>query len=63
MAEKLIVKNFGPIRDAELDIKKTTVLIGPQGSGKSTIAKLAAIFGDKNAFNRSAFIATLRTFC
>lgn len=58
MADKLIVKNFGPIRDAELDIKKTTVLIGPQGSGKSTLAKLIAIFGDKNAFNDSAFYQT-----
>jgi predicted ATP-dependent endonuclease of OLD family len=55
MAEKLIVKNFGPIRDAELDIKKTTVLIGPQGSGKSTLAKLIAIFSDKDSFNNIAF--------
>ncbi|MCY7352889.1 MAG: ATP-binding protein [Cytophagaceae bacterium] len=44
MNEKLIVKNFGPIRDAELELKKTTVLIGPQGSGKSTLAKLVAVF-------------------
>lgn len=42
MADKLIVRNFGPIKNAELDIKKTTVLIGPQGSGKSTLAKLVA---------------------
>ena len=46
MNEKLTVKNFGPIRDAELELKKTTVLIGPQGSGKSTLAKLVAIFND-----------------
>jgi predicted ATPase len=46
MADKLIVKNFGPITNAELDIKKTTVFIGPQGSGKSTLAKLVAIFRD-----------------
>ncbi|MFN3850975.1 MAG: AAA family ATPase [Spirosomataceae bacterium] len=52
MADKLIVKNFGPIDDAELDIKKTTVLIGPQGSGKSTLAKLVAIFGDKIFFKQ-----------
>jgi len=44
MADKLIVRDFGPIKNAELDIKKTTVLIGPQGSGKSTLAKLVAIF-------------------
>ena len=42
MADKLIVRDFGPIKNAELDIKKTTVLIGPQGSGKSTLAKLVA---------------------
>ena len=32
--EKLIVKNFGPIKDAELDLKKVTVLIGEQASGE-----------------------------
>jgi predicted ATPase len=46
MNEKLIVKNFGPIKDAELDLKKVTVFIGPQGSGKSTLAKLVAICKD-----------------
>jgi predicted ATPase len=47
MNEKLIVKNFGPIKDAELDLKKVTVFIGPQGSGKSALAKLVAICRDK----------------
>lgn len=47
MADKLIVRDFGPIRDAELDIRKTTVLIGPQGSGKSTLAKLVAMIQDR----------------
>ena len=42
MNEKLIVKNFGPIQEAELDLKKVTVFIGPQGSGKSTLEKLVA---------------------
>lgn len=46
MNEKLIVKNFGPIREAELELKKVTVFIGPQGSGKSTLAKLVAICKD-----------------
>ena len=43
MGAILKVKNLGPIIDAELDIRKTTVFIGPQGSGKSTLAKLVAI--------------------
>lgn len=43
---KLRIKNFGPIKegylenDGWLDVKKVTVFIGNQGSGKSTVAKL-----------------------
>lgn len=47
MVDKLIVRDFGPIKNAELDIKKTTLLIGPQGSGKSTLAKLVAMIYNK----------------
>lgn len=39
----LRVKNFGPITDAELDLRNVNVLIGPQASGKSTLAKLYTI--------------------
>jgi predicted ATPase len=46
MNEQLIVKNFGPIKDATVDFKRVTVFIGPTGGGKSTLAKLAAIFGN-----------------
>lgn len=44
MPEKLIVKNFGPIKHVELDIKKVNVLIGEQGTGKSAIARLLNLF-------------------
>jgi predicted ATP-dependent endonuclease of OLD family len=43
---KIKIKNFGPIKngfldnDGWMDIKKTTVFIGNQGSGKSSVAKL-----------------------
>jgi len=43
MNEQLIVKNFGPIKDATVDFKRVTVFIGPTGGGKSTLAKLAVI--------------------
>lgn len=42
---KIKIKNFGPIKEGNLendgwiDIKKVTVFIGNQGSGKSTVAK------------------------
>ncbi len=41
--EKLIIKNFGPIKSVDLDLGKITVLIGEQASGKSTIAKVLAV--------------------
>jgi predicted ATPase len=42
--QKIVIKNFGPIEDADIDIKKILVLIGEQASGKSTIAKLIYFF-------------------
>jgi predicted ATPase len=44
--EKLIVENFGPIQKADLDLRKVTVLVGEQASGKSVLAKLAAQFSE-----------------
>lgn len=44
--EKIIVRNFGPIQNVEIEIKKFTVFIGTQGSGKSTISKLLTICRD-----------------
>ena len=50
MNEQLVVKNFGPIKDATVDFKRVTVFIGPTGGGKSTLAKLAAIFRDASLY-------------
>ncbi len=47
---KIKIKNFGPIKegylenDGWIDIKKVTVFIGNQGSGKSVVAKLISTF-------------------
>lgn len=47
---RIKIKNFGPVKegfienDGWMEIKKVTVLIGDQGSGKSTVAKLVSIF-------------------
>jgi predicted ATP-dependent endonuclease of OLD family len=42
--ERLMVKNFGPIKEIDIEVKDVNVLIGTTGSGKSTIAKLLVIF-------------------
>jgi len=47
---RIKIKNFGPIIDGNqtndgwIDIKKVTLFIGNQGSGKSTIAKMISAF-------------------
>lgn len=37
---RLIVRNIGPIKDVDIDLKKVNVFIGAQSSGKSTLAKI-----------------------
>ena len=46
MKETIEVRNFGPIPYVNIEIKKLTILIGGQGTGKSTISKLLTIFRD-----------------
>jgi hypothetical protein len=36
----LTIRNFGPIRDAEITVRDLTVFVGPQATGKSLIAQL-----------------------
>ena len=56
---KIKIKNFGPIKegflggDGFMDVKKVTVFIGNQGSGKSTIAKvISSLTWLEKAINR-----------
>lgn len=47
---RIKIKNFGPVKETVsvgegwIDIKKVTLFIGDQGSGKSTVAKLISVF-------------------
>jgi predicted ATPase len=43
MKATLKIRDFGPIRDLNLAINKFNILIGPQASGKSTIAKVLCV--------------------
>lgn len=36
----LVIHNIGPIKDADIDLKRFNFIIGPQSSGKSTVAKV-----------------------
>ena len=48
---KLIVKNFGPLKDIEIEVREMVTFIGAQASGKSTLAKLLSIFEDESFRN------------
>ena len=37
---RLIVENVGPIKYADIELAKVNVFVGPQGAGKSTLAKI-----------------------
>lgn len=44
--ERIKVSHFGPISYLDIEIKRLTLFIGSQGSGKSTVSKLLTIFRD-----------------
>jgi len=43
LKEKLVIRNFGPIKSVEFELSRFNVFIGEQGTGKSTVAKLLAV--------------------
>ncbi|MBO5625865.1 MAG: AAA family ATPase [Prevotella sp.] len=44
--ERLVVRNFGPITNLDIEFRQLTLFIGDQGSGKSTVSKLLTICRD-----------------
>lgn len=39
---RIIIRNVGPIESLDIELNKVNVFIGPQGSGKSTVAKIVS---------------------
>jgi hypothetical protein len=63
--EKLLVKYFGPLTEAELIIKDINIFIGTTSSGKSTVAKLLAIFKGaalRNSLDYARFVQLLMDY-
>jgi hypothetical protein len=40
MTERITIRNFGPIREAHMEIRDLTMFVGPQATGKSLAAQL-----------------------
>ena len=55
--ELLEIQNFLTIREAKLDVRRFTILIGPQANGKSVVAKLLYFFRN---FLTKQFVQSIR---
>ncbi len=51
-AESLIVKDFGPIKNANVGFGDLTILIGPQASGKSLFLELFKLMKDHDNIDK-----------
>ena len=71
--KRLCIKNVGPISEAEVEMNRFNFFIGPQSSGKSTIAKIfstcswiekevATTFNEKAVASPEEFISLMVDF-
>lgn len=55
--KRLVIRNVGPIKSVDIALNKVNVFIGPQGSGKSTIAKVVSFCSWMEKVNEATFRA------
>ena len=48
MEKAKLIKNFGPLKDIDIEVREMVTFIGAQASGKISLAKLLAILEDKD---------------
>lgn len=58
---RLRVKNFGVLKDIDIELNKTNLFIGENGSGKSVLAKLITIITDET-FNKTNYLKKFSEF-
>lgn len=62
---RLVIKNVGPLKYVDIVLNKINVFIGPQSSGKSTIAKIASFCSwleKENGRNRKGLVTELEKY-
>ena len=60
--DRLIVKNFGPLKDVDIELNKINLFIGENGSGKSVLAKLVTILTSYNTKTKEDFFKQIKYF-
>ncbi len=60
--DRLVVKNFGPLKDIDIEINKINLFIGENGSGKSVLGKLLTILTNLEVMKEENFFQKLNEF-
>ncbi len=60
MIESIQFQNFKALRDTTLPLGPCTVLVGPNGSGKTTVLQAIEIFSGRQSFGRNFVSEDLR---
>jgi len=58
---RLIVKNFGVLKDIDIKLNKTNLFIGENGSGKSVLAKLITVITN-HTLNKDEILLKIKDF-
>ncbi len=59
---RLIIKDFGPLKDVDIDINKINLFIGENGSGKSILAKIITIVRDLPNLHEDNILQEIKKF-
>jgi len=60
--DRLIVKNFGPLKDVDIELNKINLFIGENGSGKSVLGKLITVFTSLNELSEEKILKKLSEY-
>jgi len=60
--DRLIVKNFGPLKDVDIELNKINLFIGENGSGKSVLGKIITICKSFDELNKEKILQKLNEY-
>lgn len=60
--QRLVIKNFGPLKNIDIKLKSINIIIGENGSGKSILGKLITIFKNDDNLNDEILIDKFKEY-
>ena len=59
---RLIVKNFGPLKDVDIELNRINLFIGENGSGKSVLGKLITVILDLSSIDEEKIFKSFNKY-